>query len=90
MARDWTLQGSNDNIDWDVLDTVTGETNWGDLEKREFDCDVVTTAYRYFKINITANNGNAFAVSISEIYLYLSLVSIPTVTTQAADGIGFD
>lgn len=76
MARDWTLQGSNDNINWDVLDAVTGETNWGDLEKRGFDCDVVTTAYRYFKINITANNGNAFATSISEIYLYLLQVSL--------------
>jgi len=69
MPKDFTLQGSNNDSDWDVLDTVTGETGWSSPEKRTFTCDVCTTAYRYFKINVTANNGGDY-VLIGEIDLY--------------------
>jgi len=37
--RDWTLQGSTDNSDWDTLDTVTGQTSWGAGEYRTFALD---------------------------------------------------
>jgi hypothetical protein len=67
--KDWTLKGSNNDADWDTLDTVTGETGWTSGEKREFICDVNDTAYRYFKLDITDNNGDAY-LQIAELFLY--------------------
>jgi hypothetical protein len=54
--KDWTVKGSNNGSDWDVIDTITGQTAWGVGEKREFICDTYTTAYRYFKFDCTADN----------------------------------
>ena len=69
MPKDWTLLGSNNGTDFDTLDTVSGETAWGDEEKRTYTCDVVTTAYRYFRLNVTLNNGHAY-VQMGELFLY--------------------
>ena len=68
--RDWTFQGSNDGGAWDVLDTVTGESGWSIDEIRAFTCDVATTAYQFFRLNITANNGGGAYTEIQELYLY--------------------
>ena len=67
--KDWTLQGSNNDSDWDILDTVTDQTGWGSGELREFLCDVTSTAYRYFKVVVTANNGDSY-LQIAELYLF--------------------
>lgn len=56
--KDWTFEGSTDNSNWNILDTVTGEIGWGSYETRTYTCDVTSTAYRYFRINITAANGS--------------------------------
>lgn len=53
--RNWTFQGSNDNSTWAVLDTRVGITGWGTQNKKEF-IFWNATAYKYYKINITANN----------------------------------
>lgn len=67
--RDWTMEGSNNDSDWDVLDTVTGETAWAANEKRTFECDVKTTSYRYFKLNMSlSNTGSRF--SIAELHFW--------------------
>jgi len=71
QPMDWTLQGSNDDSNWDVLDTVTGETSWGSAEKRSFTF-ANTANYRYYKLDITANNGSSAVVSLSEIELIIS------------------
>jgi hypothetical protein len=57
--KDWTFEGSNDDSNWDVLHTVTGETGWSSSEKRTFNGFSNATAYRYYRINITANNGGS-------------------------------
>ena len=66
--KDFTIQGSNNDVDWDVLLTVTGETSWGSGESRNY---VLTTtgAYRYYKINITANNGDSY-LQLGEVYFW--------------------
>ena len=71
----WTLQGSNNDSTWNILDTVTGETSWvGNYEYKTFTCDVQTTPYRYFKLNVTST------VSHGEIYLYqFDIYSTPLV-----------
>jgi hypothetical protein len=54
----WVVEGSNDTVTWDLLDTVTGQTGWGSEEVRTFQCDVaVPLPYRYFRLFVTLNNG---------------------------------
>lgn len=65
MPRDFTIQGSNNDSDWTTLKTVTGETGWSVEEKRSFICDV-TGSYRYVRINVTDNNGDAY-LSMAEV-----------------------
>lgn len=65
----WTMQGSNDGATWNTVDTVSGQTAWAKTETREFICDVRTTAYRFFKLNITADNGGV-DIRVTEVYLY--------------------
>lgn len=67
--KDWILYGSNNGTDWDTLDTVTGETSWATGERRLFDCDTNTTAYRYFKIDISDVNGGSY-VHVGYLQLY--------------------
>ena len=43
---------------WVTLDTVTGETGWTAWETRHFDIDTPASC-KYFKFDITLNNGNA-------------------------------
>lgn len=81
MPNTWTLKGSNNGSDWDTLDTVSGQSGWAQGERRRFTCDTITTAYRYFRINITANNGHATYTTISELYLYESPPSITGTST---------
>ncbi len=57
--KDWTFQGSNDNSAWTTIDTVTGQTAWGSGESRVFTPAANTVGYRYFRINVSANNGDA-------------------------------
>jgi len=64
--KDWTFKGSNNGSDWDTLDTVTGETDWEAEEKRTFDFSN-TTAYLYYKVDITANDGSLYHSTIMEI-----------------------
>ena len=69
--KDWTMQGSNDNSTWDTLSTVTNQIHWdwgGGADVRTFACDVQTTAYRYFRLNITANQGDTYT-QVAELYL---------------------
>jgi hypothetical protein len=65
----WVLEGSNDGSTWDLLDTVTGQTGWTVSEVRNFTCDAATTAYRYYRYTISANNG-ADHTATQQLYLY--------------------
>ena len=71
--RDWTLQGSHDGTNWVVLDTRVGES-WqvGADEQRlvrhEFQFDNAI-AYSYYKLDVTANNGDTNLMGFSEMEL---------------------
>lgn len=82
--RDWTVLGSTNGTDWNTIDTVSSQTSWGSGESRDFTCDTRTTAYNYFKINITANNGDASYTQIGEIYFYedVNRLSVSSLTAQ--------
>jgi len=57
-ARDWNLSCSNDGTNWTVLDTQASQTNWASMEVRNFTI-ANPAAYRFYRWNITANNGTA-------------------------------
>ena len=66
----WTLQGSNNNSDWTTVDTVTNYAGWTTYnETKEFICDA-QGSYRYYMLNVTANNGSASYLCIGELELF--------------------
>lgn len=64
----WTMQVSRYGTDWTIVDTVTDQTAWSSGEGRNFTCDNRIMFGRYFKINITENNGDGL-VQLAELYL---------------------
>jgi F5/8 type C domain-containing protein len=65
--KTWTFQGSNDNSTWATLDTQTNVA-LAAPSTTVFTCSPATTAYRYFKLAITASNGGP-NVGISRLYI---------------------
>lgn len=57
VIKDWTFEGSNDDSTWDVLDTQTSQMP---ILKTVYQFDN-STAYRYYRILITAINGGSNA-----------------------------
>lgn len=80
--KDWTFEGSNDNTAWTVLDTQSGVTWTCDLCTKTFDL-TNSTAYRYYRFNITANNGGPTFVEIAEAQLMMGQAGAATVTSIA-------
>ena len=62
----WTLEGSNNGSTWSALDAKSGQT-FSIGQERTFTF-ANSTAYTYYRINITANNGAAY-VGIDELQL---------------------
>lgn len=59
-ARDpksWTLEGSNDNSVWTVIDTQTNQTFSDRKTKKTYTIPANSTAYTYYKFSVTQNNG---------------------------------
>lgn len=64
--KDWTFEGSNDGINWTILHAVTNQTScdsytWNTNCNRSYCTTAFTfsnnTAYTYYRLNITSNNG---------------------------------
>jgi hypothetical protein len=56
----WTIVGSNTGAfsgEEVTIDTVSGESGWLDQEVRWFNCSDNNTAYTYYRMNISSNNG---------------------------------
>lgn len=50
---DWTIQGSNNNSSWTVIDTrVNEDNNWGQNKTRVFDVNN-NNSYRYYRMVVT-------------------------------------
>ncbi len=55
-ATAWQFQGSNDNANWTTIDTQSNQL-FNDLEVKTYDNLTNLIAYRYYRFNVTANNG---------------------------------
>jgi hypothetical protein len=71
--KTWTLSGSNNDSNWTTIGTTTNETFNSRLLKKTYNY-TNSTAYRYYKWNVTANNGDS-PFQIEEIELMVSSVS---------------
>jgi len=67
----WTLDGSNNGTSWTTVDTRTGEAFATRLLRKEYTF-TNTTAYEYYRLNITLNNG-AGSTQLAELELYSSI-----------------
>jgi hypothetical protein len=66
--RSWTLYGSNDGINWNVVDVRDNQSWGGRFLRREFDC-AYPAAYGYYRLDITGNNGYPDLTGFSEMEL---------------------
>lgn len=68
--RTWKLQGSNDGVTYTDVDSrnINGRS-WAAGAYRYFSCASNSTAYLYYRLYITANNGDGFA-GIHRLELY--------------------
>jgi hypothetical protein len=73
--KNWTMQGSADGAAWNIVDTQTNQSAWTSGEIRTFVCAVATTPYRYFRLNITANNGDGTYTQVNEFSLFNNAVA---------------
>jgi hypothetical protein len=64
--KDWTFEGSNDGTTFTVLDTRTNQT-WPTAGATQEYTFANSTAYLYYRLNITANNGDVY-LSVIEIF----------------------
>ena len=69
VASDWVVEGSNDNINWTILHTVTGQNNMAARETRTFALDT-TGNYRYYRFRITGNKNERSYVGFGQLDLF--------------------
>jgi hypothetical protein len=67
--KDWQFQGSQDGSTWTTLDTRSGQSFVVVMAQNTYNI-ANTTAYRYYRINVTANNGGTSGMAISELGLW--------------------
>lgn len=82
--KNWTLKGSNNGTNWTTIDTVTNNTGCGDYEKRTFIVDT-PNSYFYYRLDITANNGDATYLRLGEFELYTDPIILKSNLASIAD-----
>lgn len=66
--KSWTMQGSNDGIEWATIHTVSNAPTWGTYEEREYPVSN-EIAFQHYRISVTQNQGSATYLQIAEIEL---------------------
>jgi predicted alpha-1,2-mannosidase len=64
--KNWTLQGSTDGQTWTTIDTRADEVFAERFQTKTYDV-ANTTAYSYYKLDITANAGGVNLIQLAEI-----------------------
>ncbi|MEK3788052.1 discoidin domain-containing protein [Paenibacillus sp. FSL K6-1230] len=67
--KNWTFEGSNDRVVWDTLDTQINVSTWANSVKKEY-IILNPKPYINYRLNITANNGDAQYLSVGELEMY--------------------
>lgn len=80
--KSWKLQASSDGQSWTDLDAQVNQQFTARCQKKFFSV-LSGEAYRYFRLNISKNNGNASKMEFAEWQLYGSSITTDDIT---ADG----
>lgn len=75
VPKNWILYGSDDQLDWKIVDSRVNQIGWLPNEKRIFEV-VNDNFYRYYRLNISANNGNVNYTSIGELEFYTNELTL--------------
>ncbi|WP_454812193.1 discoidin domain-containing protein [Labrys neptuniae] len=86
--KSWTFEGSNDGMNWTVLDSQYAQSNWSAGEARYFRFTNIT-AYIGYRLNVTSNNGGQY-VTIGELAFTEEPVAAPAVTITASSTVGIN
>jgi hypothetical protein len=65
--KNWTFEGSNDGLNYDILDTQSN-ISFTTLERKIFNINNIKP-YLYYRINISAGNGGAY-LGVAELEMY--------------------
>ena len=79
--KNWQFLGSNDGSTWAVLDTRSNQQDTTNADRRIYYTSN-TTAYKYYRLNITATNGSTTNVQLAD--FRLEAADPDTYTTFAA------
>ncbi len=74
--KDWTLKGSADGKEWKVLDEREGEAFDGRHKTKKYDF-ANATAYRHYRLDVTANNGAPDIVQLADVQLSVGGAEAP-------------
>jgi hypothetical protein len=87
--KDWTFEGSNDGLKWDVLDTRVSETSWTAAQKRFYTVENESyyTEYR-IKVNGSNDNNNNVAINMLEMFDTVGIIRSLTGGVAFADAEG--
>jgi hypothetical protein len=69
--KDWQFQGSNDGSTWTTLDTQSNQAFARRLELKTY-AIANPSFYRYYRLNVTANNGDVDFTDLGELGLLVS------------------
>jgi hypothetical protein len=69
--KDWQFQGSNDSSTWTTLDAQSDQMFADRFELKTYTL-ASPAAYRYYRLNITANNGDSTYTNLSKLGLFAS------------------
>ena len=67
LPKNWTFEGSNNDSTWTTLDTQTNQT-FAAHERKTYTSSNATP-YRYYRLNISANGGDAGWTAIQEMQM---------------------
>ncbi|MBB6021445.1 hypothetical protein HNR77_002540 [Paenibacillus sp. JGP012] len=79
QPKDWTFEGSDDGLEWHILDTQKNVTSWIKNTSKTYIIEN-NKAYKFYRINVTANNGSSSQVvnlTIHELKMMERTASIP-------------
>lgn len=57
--KEWTFEGSNNDVDWTILDTQTNQINWTNGEKRSY-MIANPMSFRYYRVNVVISENSAY------------------------------
>jgi len=82
--KNWQFQGSQNGTAWTTFDTRTNETFASRFLTKQYPI-TNTAAFAYYRLNITANNGDANGIQLSEMAFTYRVEAPTNLTATAGD-----